>query len=554
MNKKGILGIALFVIVALFTYAFANPNERLEEEVNKGNNQPEQTNVEETTNEEVNELPATQPVVVNNPVLQNVIAPVQPTITNNPVINNNEEEIIDLTDAKNAAKEALKKYADSKNLDEKYLEELNEIIDNGNDNIDNSTNTENINKSLEDAKKEIDELALKAELDSYKEGLIEQLNNYYNELNFNDKEDEESTSKETLNNGISNINNALNTEDADKVLEDTKDNLDKLKAIEELIEYKNSKKFNDQFIERANTIVETGTNNINNNVENALENAKKDLDNLKSEQDLATAKIDAINKLKNYKNSLGFTGEYDTKANNIVLEGETAINNSTTINDVNTSLETYKTKLDTLKSEQDLANAKIDAINKLTNYKNSLDFTGEYDTKANNIVLEGETAINNSTTINDVNTSLETYKTKLDDLIKEQRFQESSKFKITFGTYETIDYTPYEKEVCFNFFGHKSCNNITVPDWTKVTHPNASIDPIQDRIWGFIPTINNVTIYYDNTYILAPSIVDVTNVKEIKVIYTVLKDGIFFGRYEAKYQIINNNGTRTTRMISNDKM
>ena len=193
--------------------------------------------------------------------------------------------------------------------------------------------------------------------------------------------------------------------------------------------------------------------------------------------------------------------------------------------------------------ELDVESLRNKAKTELNNYKNQLRFDDNYINAANNIVFDGEKAIDNSNTINDINTNLETYKAKLDELLREQQnFQNSSKFNITFDTYNT-DGECIER----GFF--RICTKRE-----QISHPKAIITGKNEYIFGFIPTINNVMIYYDNTYILAPSLVDVTNVKEIKVIYTVLKDGIFFGRYEAKYEIINNNGTRTTRMISNDKM
>lgn len=188
----------------------------------------------------------------------------------------------------------------------------------------------------------------------------------------------------------------------------------------------------------------------------------------------------------------------------------------------------------------DIEKLRNNAIQELIDYKNGIAFNDEYGTLANGIVEEGKKAINNSNTIDEINTTLTTYEKKLDELYKEQLFQATSKFKITFDSYNT--------GIC------KSWKWLKCTEWKY--KPNANIEPIQDMIWGFIPTINNIIIQYDNKPfpIVGPSIVDISDTKYITITYTVLKDGIPFGTYKSVYEIKNNNGTRTTTMNSNKRI
>ena len=151
MNKKRIFGIALFIIIGLFTFTFANPNEKVEGN-DGGSPQQEvkQPIVEETKNtEEIKDNNDTtpQPVVNPNPVVVN--APQQDNLNQNDNQNNLEQ-------IKTKAIEEIKNYQEAKNLqeDEKSKNLVNEAINN----INNATSEEEISNIVENTKKELDKI------------------------------------------------------------------------------------------------------------------------------------------------------------------------------------------------------------------------------------------------------------------------------------------------------------------------------------------------------------------------------------------------------------
>ena len=85
MNKKGIIGIALFIIIGLLTFTFANPNDKIDD---KDNNKGKENKKQEVINKE-NDL-ITDDLVINpvqpytEPQNNNTVI-LTPVITTNPV-------------------------------------------------------------------------------------------------------------------------------------------------------------------------------------------------------------------------------------------------------------------------------------------------------------------------------------------------------------------------------------------------------------------------------------------------------------------------------------
>ena len=142
MNKKRIFGIVLFIIIGLFTFTFANPNEKVEE--NGGNNQPQGE--------------VTKPVVDESKVENDNTEVNEPTVVITPVINQNNQSELPQEDntlekLKNAKIEEIKKYQEDKNLNEN--EKANKVIEDSTNKINSSTTKEEIEKIVEETKKRI---------------------------------------------------------------------------------------------------------------------------------------------------------------------------------------------------------------------------------------------------------------------------------------------------------------------------------------------------------------------------------------------------------------
>lgn len=322
MNKKRIFGIALFIIIGLFTFTFANPNEKVEGN-DGGSLQQEvkQPVVEETKDTEKikdteaikdNNDTTPQPVVNPNPVVVNV--PQQDNLNQNDNQNNLEQ-------IKTKAIEEIKNYQEAKNLqeDEKSKNLVNEAINN----INNATSEEEINNIVENTKKELDKIKDELDLDEYKKLAKQELKKYSDSKNFN--ESYSKLAEKILNEAYNMIDSATSKENIDMIVTITKKALDNLKSQEELEdlrnkaieEIKNYKKDESYSEENQNKVDEIKKETIN-----KINEAKNDIEKIVEE---GKSKIDSILTLKETKYTVKFIGLNDEllKEEN-VLYGENA--------------------------------------------------------------------------------------------------------------------------------------------------------------------------------------------------------------------------------------
>lgn len=502
-----------------------------------------------TINDKDNEIKETKENIVdteNETIIDEVDLNEQiPTFKVIDKISNN----MDLINIKNKAKDELKKYADDKNISNIYKNELDLILNNSFEQIDNSNNQKEIDQVVEDGKKKINKLKNQEELNTLKDQLILQLKEYYNSLDFLDKNEIDSVSQIALNEEILLIKNSIIKEEVLKNYTFAKNrlynfklqenlNLFKKKSIEELINYYDNLNFLDKDETHSTSKEKLNIGTINITINNHIEEIKIIVTDTKNE----LQKLKDIEQLKQYSDSLNFNNDFILIASDIVNEGIGEINNELT-----DALNIYQKKLDELKKEQNLEEYKTKKINDLIREKDHMNFSNNYLLRANDIVNNGTNAINNGITISFVDNQYSIYLEKLRKLKEEENYQSLSKFNIAFGSYEETKYTTTYKEVCIKFIG---CKTVEILEWSKVSYPKVIIKGINTNIWGFIPNLDIVSVKYDNNeiyndyYLWKNSDVDenkdITDVKLITIKYMILGDGIFAGTYETKYEILKN--------------
>ena len=185
MKKKVIFGTALFIIVGLFMFTFANPNDKVSDEKSSKQNVQE-VSTEETSNEEQksvepkkeetqNNSSTTRRVVRRNTTNNQAPAVIQPATE---AVNNDDEaakkaleeqakkdaeekakkEAEDLAKYKEAAKEELKNYNKDVDYSDNNKVAVADIKKDGYDAIDDAKTKAEVDKALEDAKNLIDAL------------------------------------------------------------------------------------------------------------------------------------------------------------------------------------------------------------------------------------------------------------------------------------------------------------------------------------------------------------------------------------------------------------
>lgn len=137
----------------------------------------------------------------------------------------------DLADAKEKAIEELKNYKNDYKFEEEnkklYEELLNELIEK----INSSESIEEVNNNLEFGKQEIDEL-INEDLNSYKEKAINEINNY---VDLNDyREEQQNEIKNIIESATNDINSSLTKEEIDEIVNNVKETIDAIKTNEEL--------------------------------------------------------------------------------------------------------------------------------------------------------------------------------------------------------------------------------------------------------------------------------------------------------------------------------
>ena len=328
-------------------------------------------------------------------------------------------------------------------------------VTNGTTAINNATDTVGVNSALASSKANIDSAvaALQAakELADAKASAISELESYKTaQLSAAGVTDDGSVAT-AVTNGTASINAATTTANVTTALNTAKSNIDSAiavlvanKAAQELAAAKENaiSELNSYYESAISGITDDGTVEAAKNsgvtainastttqgVVSALTSAKSNVDSavavLKANienQELATAKTNAISELQGYATvKLGSLTD-DGTVSTAVTNGTTSINNATNLAGVNSALATAKTNIDSavavLQAAKDLSEAKETAINTLNSYYTSaisgITDDGTVSTARDN----GITAINSSTTETAVNSALAQAKSNIDNAV-----------------------------------------------------------------------------------------------------------------------------------------
>ena len=438
--KKKIIGIAVFLFAALFMFTFANPASETEEKMDNNITTNDKKNVEENKNTEIK----TEEKVENQ------------------TVNNNLRRV----------------------------------------NVSNKVNTINNVKKEENSNVLEPFAPVGIDLDTVKKNAIKELENYLDKENY--RENEQKEIDKIIDEAKEKIDNATTIEEINKIKEDTKQELDKVKTDKEL-----------------------------------------------TQEELEKAKEEAKNELENYLDKENYRENEQKEIDKIIDDAKEKIDNATTIEEINKIKEDTKQELDKVKTDKDLTQeelekAKTEAIANLKKYRDD-NLSGNYFDEGTKVLAEATTKINSATTKENVKKLYNDYLKQLKELKEMQDYQKSSKFNITFGQYET-------NGACV-----KKIAGVCVKH-EKVMKPNASISKKNNtKVALIFPQIHNVTIKYDGKVVEMPLYsnikhTDISNVKYITLEYMILGDKIFCGSYVETYEIkFDVNGNRYVQLISSVK-
>ncbi len=138
---------------------------------------------------------------------------------------------------------------------------------------------------------------------------------------------------------------------------------------------------------------------------------------------LLQAKDSAKTTLAAYKSAADYRQAQQTELSDAIAAGNTAIDNSTTTDAVNTALSDAKAAIDAIKtaaqlsseeSATTLSQTKADAKTELAAYKDATDYREAQQTELSAAITSGNTAIDNATTADAVATALTNAKTAID--------------------------------------------------------------------------------------------------------------------------------------------
>ena len=277
MNKKKIFGIVLFIVIGLFMFTFANPNEELEEgnvENNLTINEEKQDKEKKPkNNQEDNELTVD---ITNTEETVPAFAPAQVV------------QQVSIEELRNQAKTEVSNYANSLELED--TEKMQEIVNEANTLIDNANSKNELDRIVEDTKNKLDEVKTLENLENSKEAALEEVKEYKNDYDFID----EDKYSELVNDASEKISAATTEEEVNEELEDFKKAIDELieledykkNAIEELVLYKDSLELT-KLIEEAEEVVDEAKTKINGastkeEVDEIVDEAKELLDEIKT--------------------------------------------------------------------------------------------------------------------------------------------------------------------------------------------------------------------------------------------------------------------------------
>ena len=302
MNKKRVFGVVAFIVIGLFMFTFANPNQEVKDSKKSKKGKEEKTPKVEVIEAKEDVIEPVDNVIPQNVVLEGVEAIV---------------ENIDLDALRTAAIDEIKNYRkDYVYSDTKLYEQL---IDNYTDSINKSTTEADINRLVDNAKDAIDKL-IDADMKAYKDAAKDEIDRYAGEVlelphekeiaNIKTKIDE-STTKEKVDEEVN----------AGKELIDNLQALDlknaKESAINDIKNYTDYE-FLDTNIETYNGIIDETVTNITDattiaKVKEALETGKGKIDDLIKKD---KAEVEALRKKLSDLVNADYSAYKDTKTTN----------------------------------------------------------------------------------------------------------------------------------------------------------------------------------------------------------------------------------------------
>ena len=235
-----------------------------------------------------------------------------------------------------------------------------------------------------------------------------------------EEEQEEPTREENRNNNNNAVNNNTNNnnnntannnerEEEPVVVVDLTD--DKLKAIEEINNYKKDYEYSEDNQTKHDKLIDEYTDKINDSttkeeINNLVDEAKEEIDKLIKE-DLDAYKDEAKKEIDEYKDELKIT----TDVSKLIDEAKEEIDNAETKEAIDKIVEDTKKALDDVKELEDYKN---NAKDELDNYKKDEKYTEENQEVVNNIKEDGKDDIDNATTKEEVDKILEEAKEEID--------------------------------------------------------------------------------------------------------------------------------------------
>lgn len=424
MDKKKIFGIIIFIIIGLFMFSFANPNDEVklydcgdEEKSNQEevtacvNEKMDEGSTEKkalsscrktycngtadddssSSKEEKEDTTSNTNETANTQENNNVISNEPTTVGNNNQTNtenqgnmgstgSDNETTDNLADELNSLKEKaiseLKQYYENLKFDTEYQDQAKNILENGINNINESKSKEEVLKALEDAKQELNNLFEKQELENYKKDAVDDIKDYANELELKDNKEE------IIDNAKKEIENATTKEEVDKI----------------------------------------------------VDKAKEELTNLKEQEDLALAKEKAIEELKNYRVDYKYNEENQKLYEELLNEYIEKINLSETLEDVSNFLKLGKEEIDEL-INKDLNSYKEQAINEINNYVDLNDYREEQQEEIKNVIKEATENINGALTKEEIDEIVENTKKTLDEIKTDEELTIEETRYVTFVDY-----------------------------------------------------------------------------------------------------------------------
>ena len=306
MNRKKLFGILLFIIIGLFTFTFANPNEPVQNEKEKVpvKQEEQKGNTEPVTKEE-----------------QTAVIPT----TNYLEEKQTEKDIFfRLEDFKQIKIKEMKEYQRQQQLEN--VEKANQVVEKAVDQINSSTSQKEIEEIVKEVKQQLDQMKKETDLEIAKKTAMEELKNYQKDYFYD--EANQPKKDQIVEEGMTNISQADSLEKVKEALETAKKQIDDLikadleqfkkKAIEEIQNYEKDTLYSDENKQKVDEIKKESIDKVQNSA------SKEEINHLVKE---AKEKIEAILKLKDtvYEVSfLDFYGNIIEKQNVLYLSSASA--------------------------------------------------------------------------------------------------------------------------------------------------------------------------------------------------------------------------------------